>query len=474
MNKENSDTYSVACRCPRLLVFVLAAALVFGAVCVGGVSGADGNWDDYADTTWYSDSKTTFTITTAEQLAGLAKIVNGEINGVYDDFSGDTIYLGDDIDLKGIFKFNVNDNSYELIGREWTPIGKSDDYPFKGTFDGKMHHINNLGVSKVKLAGLFGYVDSGTIQNVFIMTSYLNPANKGTAGSIVAWLHDGVVSNCSVVIDVHLEVNNNGMKNYDLGGLIGKITYGSRKNTVLINDIGKYLKGDCSVTTATTNSIREWGLLVGEPNIGQLNIPGGSGGSGGTVDDKSAIYTVQYFMEINGDYVQIGSDADNQFVSVIGNIVTAEYDVPDHYFLGENSVLSGTVDDDPLLVLKVYYNYTIYTVQIPSTLSILEEKNGRGSIDILVLDLNIPSSSAVNIYIDGDFELEYQDSQTVSPLNYEILIGDSHLSTSSFVGNFTMAEHPPLKLTAVLLDSALYSGTYSDTLTFTYGLDLIM
>ena len=36
---ENSDTYSATCRCPRILIFVLAAALVFGAVCVGGVSG---------------------------------------------------------------------------------------------------------------------------------------------------------------------------------------------------------------------------------------------------------------------------------------------------------------------------------------------------------------------------------------------------------------------------------------------------
>ena len=44
MNKENSDTYSVTCRCPRILVFVLAAALVFGAVCVGGVCGVD-VWD---------------------------------------------------------------------------------------------------------------------------------------------------------------------------------------------------------------------------------------------------------------------------------------------------------------------------------------------------------------------------------------------------------------------------------------------
>ena len=49
MNKENSDTYSVTCRCPRILIFVLAAALVFGAVC-GGVSGAD-VWNGTADTT---------------------------------------------------------------------------------------------------------------------------------------------------------------------------------------------------------------------------------------------------------------------------------------------------------------------------------------------------------------------------------------------------------------------------------------
>lgn len=51
MNKENSDTYSVTCRCPRLLVFVLAAALVFGVLCVGGVSGAD-VWTGSVDTTW--------------------------------------------------------------------------------------------------------------------------------------------------------------------------------------------------------------------------------------------------------------------------------------------------------------------------------------------------------------------------------------------------------------------------------------
>ena len=76
---------------PRLVFLVLALALIFSVVCVGGVSGAD-VWDGNVDTSWYSSNKNTFTITTAEQLAGLAQLVN---NG--NNFAGKTINLGDDI-----------------------------------------------------------------------------------------------------------------------------------------------------------------------------------------------------------------------------------------------------------------------------------------------------------------------------------------------------------------------------------------
>ena len=99
MNKENSDTYSVTCQCPRLLFFVLALALVFGAVCVGGVSGAD-VWDGNAVNQvpdWYISGVTDdddgkgkkYTIKTAKDLAGLAYMVNSG----KDDFADDTIIL---------------------------------------------------------------------------------------------------------------------------------------------------------------------------------------------------------------------------------------------------------------------------------------------------------------------------------------------------------------------------------------------
>lgn len=52
------------------------------------------NWSDYADTSWFSASSTSFNISTAEQLAGLSLLVkNGE------SFSGKTINITANINL---------------------------------------------------------------------------------------------------------------------------------------------------------------------------------------------------------------------------------------------------------------------------------------------------------------------------------------------------------------------------------------
>ncbi len=104
------------------------------------------NWIDSADTDWYTNdsSATIFTISTAEELAGLANLVN---NGTQ-DFKDKTIKLGADIDLQG---------------KEWTPIGKtgygSDFKPFRGVFNGGNHTISNLIItdnSYNNVVGLFG------------------------------------------------------------------------------------------------------------------------------------------------------------------------------------------------------------------------------------------------------------------------------------------------------------------------------
>lgn len=87
---------------------------------------------------WYLNDKTasTFEISTAEQLFGLAQLVNGTAvektsaedagTKVQTNFGGKTVKLTADIDL----------------GNEpWSPIGQGTSYCFRGTFDGQGHTI---------------------------------------------------------------------------------------------------------------------------------------------------------------------------------------------------------------------------------------------------------------------------------------------------------------------------------------------
>ena len=176
-------------------------------------------WSSYADTSWYDgdESDTTFYISTAAELAGLAKIVN---DGT-DTFEGKTVYLTNDISL-------ADDSGYL---RRWTSIGTY-DHPFMGSFSGQydvqthtesgaIHTISGLNVADfgasgdTASAGLFGYVDSlvftdqdddkPQIRNLTIDTAYVSAelydasnASSGAIGTVVGWLEYGVVKNVTV------------------------------------------------------------------------------------------------------------------------------------------------------------------------------------------------------------------------------------------------------------------------------------
>ena len=87
------------------------------------------SWLSFADTSWYTGAEKTYTLTTAAQLAGLAKLVNEQ--GV--SFSGVTVQLGADISLASIDGASGSCT--------WTAIGASLQKPFSGTFDGQGHTI---------------------------------------------------------------------------------------------------------------------------------------------------------------------------------------------------------------------------------------------------------------------------------------------------------------------------------------------
>ena len=77
------------------------------------------NWIDSADVSWYDEGQTEFTISTEQQLAGLAKLVNDG-----NTFEDKTVRLDADLDL---------------VERDWAPIGSGAsagtvEMRFRGTF----------------------------------------------------------------------------------------------------------------------------------------------------------------------------------------------------------------------------------------------------------------------------------------------------------------------------------------------------
>jgi len=137
------------------------------------------------DISWYKEGKKNYKLSTADDLAGFAKLVNQGIS-----FNRCVVSLKNDIDLRNY--------------KEWTPIGgkfivngKKKKYYFEGSFDGKGHTIYNLTITKgKKYSGLFSklYVTE-EIRNLNIEGAYVIGGKKS---AILVGDSDGDITNCSV------------------------------------------------------------------------------------------------------------------------------------------------------------------------------------------------------------------------------------------------------------------------------------
>ena len=82
----------------KLLSLLLALCLVMALVPMTAfAAGTTDSWDGTADTSWYDENETEFHLQTAEQLAGMAKLINDDT--AY--FKDKTVYLDNDLDLGG-------------------------------------------------------------------------------------------------------------------------------------------------------------------------------------------------------------------------------------------------------------------------------------------------------------------------------------------------------------------------------------
>ena len=198
----------------KILALILAVAMIMstmGIVASADIASAD-VWDGTYDTSWYdeNDKKTEYTLTTAAQFAGFAKLQNEYPDTMNHLFMNVLIKLDTDIDLGNL---------------EWAPIGYSTNngrQQFKGMFDGQGHTIYNLNVpEKYTISGLFGqlndYDSEYYIKNVTIVNATV--ANDGTsksyAGALVGRANGYTIENC------HVRGNVNIAGYSFVGGLIG-------------------------------------------------------------------------------------------------------------------------------------------------------------------------------------------------------------------------------------------------------------
>ena len=141
-------------------------------------------WDGTADTSWYNDTDNEFTLTSTEQLAGLAELVDGG-----NKFAGKTIKLDVNMDLKYIPEGSTEPMCFEPIG------SYRKDLEFKGTFDGQGHTISNMSQNTWALdngyyyndcgMGLFGAVVDATIKNLIVDGANIS-GEYGLCGTVAA------------------------------------------------------------------------------------------------------------------------------------------------------------------------------------------------------------------------------------------------------------------------------------------------
>lgn len=227
-------------------------------------------WDGTADTSWYAQlgpNAQEYSLSTAEELAGLALLVNKG-----NSFAGKTIQLESDIFLNDTT--GAAGGTWASVARTpWVPIGTSLS-PFKGEFDGvagkKNRKIYGLyfNDSTKSNVGLFGYTNNVMIKDIDLLVGKITAANN--TGALIGYAVSGSVTN------VHSEVKVTGKNK--VGGLVGYSTGTLNRVSVQENVTGRdsvgglvgYTSGSVS-GTAKNNS-----FFVGDVS-GRKYVGGGAG-----------------------------------------------------------------------------------------------------------------------------------------------------------------------------------------------------
>ena len=208
-----------------------------------------------------------YTVTTADGLKNVAKLVNEE--GKTDI----NITLDTDLTLTG----------------EWTPIG-TESQPYTGTFNGKDKTITGLTVNQegTNYVGLIGYLGSGgKVQNVVLEGVQITSDNSsGYAGGVAGNSFGGTIENCSVSGSVSGSFSVGGVVGSQWGGSItGCNSSATVKGVIFAGGIAGSTNGGASLTGCYAT-----GSVSVENNTTSAAYAGGVVGNNGSSSTLKACY----------------------------------------------------------------------------------------------------------------------------------------------------------------------------------------
>ena len=197
-----------------------------------------------ADTSWYDPAKTVYELWDADDLFGLAKLVNDGTT----DFTGKTINLMTSITLNGY---------------DWIPIGGKDNYAFGGAFDGQHFTISDMSVNEPRgaspgSAGLFGALKNGKVKNLTVTGAIKLENNSALCvGGIVAECSNGTVTTCVSRVNITVQACTDMVS---VGGIVGK----GDKSSKIANCLRE---GSITVETTQTNNTFVGGIVSSGPQV---------------------------------------------------------------------------------------------------------------------------------------------------------------------------------------------------------------
>ena len=201
------------------------------------------------DKGYTDDGQGNYTVTSAEGLKNIAKLVNDGNTGIDITLTGNITLTGD-----------------------WTPIGTSISNAYKGTFDGGGHTITGLTVTTSdQYAGLFGYIGSGgTVKDVTLEEVKIESNNDMSAVGGVAGRSYGALENCSVSGSVSGSDIAGGVVGYQSGGFLTGCSSSATVNAggvaggvAGLTDSGATLTACYATGDVTLESINSGGNFVG-------------------------------------------------------------------------------------------------------------------------------------------------------------------------------------------------------------------